>query len=298
MDTSSYPVMAASKLPERRHGVFTRAEALSYGWSDRRIRSPEFMPLLHGVYCRSDMSVDHNLLCEAASLVLPPDAIVTGRSAATLRGVPLAKTWDRIEVLVSGAKYMNRRRGLRCWSVRSAPFEHDPWCGIRVATPLRAALDLLAQKPLHRAVAAVDALLRSGAVRLPELTRYLGGRSDRGIRRANTALQYLDSRAESPPESELRVLLTTQGIDVVPQAEVHDGPSFVARVDLAVRRRRVAVEYDGSWHGEPAQFARDQARLRRLKQCGWTVVVVTARDLYDSPTSVVTRVKAAMATSA
>jgi very-short-patch-repair endonuclease len=41
----------------------------------------------------------------------------------------------------------------------------------------------------------------------------------------------------------------------------------------------VALEYDGHWHAEPGQFARDRARLNRLTAAGWRVVFVTAADL-------------------
>ena len=34
-----------------------------------------------------------------------------------------------------------------------------------------------------------------------------------------------------------------------------DGRAFVARVDLAYPEQRIAIEYDGAWHGERGQFA-------------------------------------------
>jgi very-short-patch-repair endonuclease len=43
---------------------------------------------------------------------------------------------------------------------------------------------------------------------------------------------------------------------------------FVARVDLAFPDRRVAIEYDGPWHGEPGQLARDRRRLNALVTAG------------------------------
>ena len=56
---------------------------------------------------------------------------------------------------------------------------------------------------------------------------------------------------------------------------------FVARPDFAWPDRKVALEYDGLWHGEPRQFARDRQRLNRLQAAGWRVVFVTAADLRD-----------------
>jgi very-short-patch-repair endonuclease len=65
----------------------------------------------------------------------------------------------------------------------------------------------------------------------------------------------------------------------VAQYEVRCGGRFVARVDVAWPGRRLALEYDGAWHGEARQFARDRQRLNRLTAAGWRVVSVTKDDL-------------------
>jgi very-short-patch-repair endonuclease len=57
----------------------------------------------------------------------------------------------------------------------------------------------------------------------------------------------------------------------------------VGRVDFAWPDQKVAVEYDGLWHADSKQFARDRRRLNRLREAGWTVVFVTAADLHDPP---------------
>lgn len=56
----------------------------------------------------------------------------------------------------------------------------------------------------------------------------------------------------------------------------------------------VAVEYEGVWHGEsPQQVAADRRRLNRPTEAGWTVVFVTAADLYH-PDRVLARIAAAL----
>ena len=58
---------------------------------------------------------------------------------------------------------------------------------------------------------------------------------------------------------------------------------------------KVAVEYEGAWHGEsPQQVAADRDRLIRLADAGWTVIFVTARDLRR-PERLIARVAAALA---
>jgi very-short-patch-repair endonuclease len=53
----------------------------------------------------------------------------------------------------------------------------------------------------------------------------------------------------------------------------------------------VAVEYDGAWHAEGAQFPRDRRRLNALVAAGWVVLHLTAGDLRE-PVAVVERVRA------
>ena len=66
----------------------------------------------------------------------------------------------------------------------------------------------------------------------------------------------------------------------------------MARVDSAWPERRVAVEYDGVWHGQ--NVGRDRRRLNELTAAGWTVVFVTAADLAD-PVALVARIGAVLA---
>ena len=81
--------------------------------------------------------------------------------------------------------------------------------------------------------------------------------------------------------------------DPVAQFEVMDGRRLVARVDFAWPERKVALEYDGLWHAEEAQFAKDRDRLNRLREAGWQVVFVTAADLRR-PHRLLARVAAAL----
>ena len=110
--------------------------------------------------------------------------------------------------------------------------------------------------------------------------------------RARRAVGLADERAESPPESVLRVVLRCAGLAPVPQYVVRDAEGrFVARVDLAFPDVRIAVEYDGAWHGRPGELARDRRRHNALVAAGWTVVHITAADMH-APDRVVASVTA------
>ncbi len=68
-------------------GAFRGSEAvansdLTYG----QLRGPAFVRLFRDVYLPAGMPVTHEIRCQGAALALPGEAVITGRSAATLRG--------------------------------------------------------------------------------------------------------------------------------------------------------------------------------------------------------------------
>ncbi len=88
-----------------------------------------------------------------------------------------------------------------------------------------------------------------------------------------------DPRAESLPESELRVVLTVGGHHAVPQYRILRHGREVARLDLAIEETKTAIEYDGRWHEDAKQRLLDEARRERLVAEGWRFVIVTADKL-------------------
>jgi very-short-patch-repair endonuclease len=103
-----------------------------------------------------------------------------------------------------------------------------------------------------------------------------------GSARAREACALADGSAESPQETRLRLLIARSSLPpAVAQFTVRDDIGFVARVDFAWPDRKVAVEYDGLWHAESGQFARDRQRLNRLHAAGWRVFFVVASDLHQ-----------------
>jgi very-short-patch-repair endonuclease len=69
---------------------------------------------------------------------------------------------------------------------------------------------------------------------------------------------------------------------------------LIGRVDFAYPELKIAIEYDGLWHAEPGQFAKDRSRLNRLFAAGWRVIFVTAVDLHR-PARLCARVAAELA---
>ncbi|GAA3060614.1 hypothetical protein GCM10010464_26380 [Pseudonocardia yunnanensis] len=216
------------------------------------------------------------------ALALPAGAVITGRSAATIRGVPLSWPDDDVQVLAPPEMRLGHRGGL---NVRRTGIEHvdwEPWAGGRLATPMRLALDLLLGRALPDAVADLDAVLRARLVERAAVAMMVAQRSDNGIVVARRAVELADPRAESLPESKLRVHLVLDGLAPVPQYWIQDAGGRIARVDLAFPEHKIAIEYDGDWRdGETWALNRDRDRLNRVHAAGWDVVFVTAPLLRD-----------------
>jgi very-short-patch-repair endonuclease len=111
-----------------------------------------------------------------------------------------------------------------------------------------------------------------------------------GAARVRKAVPLVDPRAESAPESRVRVALALAGLAPEPQYEVRVGARFLARVDFAWPAAKVALEYEGAYHFEDGQIVRDDERIAELRAAGWIVIRISAADLRNLDT-VVERVR-------
>ncbi|RBY79993.1 hypothetical protein DQ239_02535 [Blastococcus sp. TF02-09] len=263
----------------------------------RQLSSRVWRPLFRGVYADAELPDTHEIAIAGASLITPSTAVFSGRSAACLLGADqLVDASTPVEVTVPEADRFGPVAGLR---IRRAVVPESDVRSVRrysCTTPVRTAVDIARHEELPGSVIALDVLLRRGLVDAGRLAEAVAAvPTGRGSRRARLAEALADGRAESPPETVVRVLLRTAGLAPVPQFVVRDEHGrFVARVDLAFPGQRVAVEYDGAWHGHPGQLARDRRRLNALVAAGWRVVHLTAADLHD-PARVLAAVASALA---
>lgn len=281
--------MTKKTKPHELTDVFRGSLARAEGYvTEAQLRGPMFRRLFQDVYAPAHLPVTHELRCRGAALIAPKEAVLTGRSAATVLGVELAKPYDPVEFVVPEENRFGPVRGMHVRRTAIKRRESRPWQGIRIGRPVRVALDLMLRlsprtsswvRRLRIAVPDVDAFLRSGLVSAQQLEHVLFQRRNRGIRLARQAFALSDSRAESLPESELRVILTSGGLKPIPQYKILKKGREVARLDLAIRETKTAVEYDGLWHRKRRQIRLDKARRKRLMAEGWNFVVVTAEKL-------------------
>jgi hypothetical protein len=275
--------------------VFRARDAIRDGLlTHDALRSTAWRRLYRGVYADADLPDVLDVRIRGARLIAPATAVFSGRTAAHLHGAPeLADVRGLpVEVTVPAGVRFGPVHGLRVRRVDLPSADVSQVRGWQCTTGLRTALDIARWEPLPEAVAGLDLLLTRRVVGEVALRDAAGAGIGRGSRQARRAVDLADARAESQPESKLRVILTLAGLPPVPQHVVRGpGGEFLARVDLAYPDLRVAVEYDGAWHAEDGQFARDRRRLNQLTAAGWAVLHVTAADLRD-PALLVERVRA------
>ncbi|MGY1693285.1 endonuclease domain-containing protein [Geodermatophilus sp. SYSU D00814] len=282
--------------PELRGRVFRGSSVVSAGLlTENELRGPAWRRVFRDVYACTTVDLTHRLRARAAAVLVVPGAVVSGRSAAVLWGPDLAGPADDVELTVPPDRCRVRVPGIR---VRRAALTGDQVTrrsGVAVTTAAATAVAVAASGPFEEAVVALDRFVAAGVVDLATIRHAAATATGRGCRQVRAAAALADGLAGSPQETRLRLLVHRSGLPrPVAQFTVRDDRGFVARVDLAWPGHRLAVEYDGRWHGDPAQFVADRRRLNRLTEAGWRVLFVTAEDLRR-PARLVARIAAALA---
>jgi hypothetical protein len=264
--------------------------------TEDQLRSSAWRRLRRDVYVDAALPVTHRLAACGVLAVAPAGAVFGGVTAAVLwGGEQFARPGDPVEVVLPPGLRWRPAPGV---VVRTAPLTGDVVVdgrGLPRTSRVRTAVDLARRGTLDDGVVLLDRLVHAGVVRLDDVRDAVAVLPRcRGSRLAREIADLADGLAESPQETRVRLVLRRGGLPTpVAQYRVFDRDGFVARVDFAYPELRLAIEYDGAWHGGPGQLASDRRRLNRLTAAGWRVVFVTAQDLHD-PEALVQRVHAAL----
>jgi Protein of unknown function (DUF559) len=283
-------------------GPFRGSAALAAGLLTRaRLYGPRFRRVYPDVYVPADRELDLVTRSLAAHLLVRDrGGVLAGYAAAAVLGVDCAPDGAQAEVLLATNSRPHPGLLIHRGTATGADLTvvGDTAVGdLRVTSPLRTAWDLARRLPLVEAVVVVDALARGGAgggeaaggggpigggfAPGELLARRAAEPGARGSRRLVEAVALADPRAESPPETRLRVALVRAGL---PRAEVQfpvlDEYGFeLARADLAYPAAKLAIEYDGSVHFEPRRARRDRERDGELAAIGWQTLRLVADDI-------------------
>jgi hypothetical protein len=270
---------------------FIGSEAVASGVVTPYALRSRFSAIHPDVYVAADTELTARLRAHASWLWSRRRGVVAGRSASALHGAKWTDDRASAELLYDYRRPPSR---IRTWSDRVADDEIQVITGIPATTPARTALDLACRYPVGKAVAAIDALVRATDLKAIDVEilaeRYRGRR---GIRRARIALSLVDSGAESPRETWLRLLLIRAGFPP-PQTQipVYDKyGALVAVLDMGWEDLQLGIEYEGDHHRtDRRQFNRDIRRAEAVAELGWIDLRVTAE---DTPGGIIARVSAA-----
>lgn len=275
--------------PAGLHGAYLRSDLVAaHGETTLRhaIARGSLRPLWRGVVVESARVADVWTRAAAAQLATDPRAVITLQTAARLHGCEAVDS-TRTHVLLPYGCGTRSRGGL---AVHHGGFLGDDvveLAGLRVLCLERVAADLLCSSRPQDGLAVADEVLRMAGKRHEEVRREIGyriaARADpRGTVRAAGVLELASPRAESAPESRLRMALIEHGFPV-PEVNfwVRDiGGQRIWRVDLAWPSMRIALEYDG-YEAHVGREEKDEARAEDLRGRGWIVVRVDRHDLRD-----------------
>lgn len=277
--------------------VFRGSTAVRNGWlTPKQLRGPAWRRLRQDVYADARLDITHRVLVTAVGLTLPPGAGFAGVSAAAMWGQPdLAGAADPVEVVLPPGRRWSPAEGVRVRALLAGRelVRRGRWlCTSRVDT----AVDLIRFAGVQDGVVLLDRLVRSRFVALEEVRRAVENLpACPGRTRARKVAGLADGLAESEQETRLRLLLHGSGLPAsVAQHRIFDTEGFVAKVDLAFPDWKIAIEYDGLWHGERRAFLDDRRRLNRLVAAGWIVLHVTVADL-QRPEQLLARLRALIA---
>jgi len=278
------------EIPGARHGACTRSQAIA-ALGDRgvreAIRSGALVPLWPRVLVDGGRLLRLHTRAAAAVLLAGPGAVLCGRTAASLHGCSAART-ATVHVQLPYDRRTRPQDGLRIHQGPIAEQDVVEIDGLPVLMLDLVVSELLCRDDRREALACADQAVAMrpqpewAAFRASVQDRLLSRVDRRGTKRAAALLQIVDGRAESPPESWLRLLVVEAGFplpDVQHRVLDLDGEPLY-RLDLAWPELRIALEYDG-YEAHVGRAARDAARDEDLARRGWVTVRASATDLRN-----------------
>lgn len=224
---------------------------------------------------------------QAALIAVGPPAVLSGATSLALHGISVADE-PTVHLTVPYARRVESRPGLAVHRAEFTEFDMIEIEGLPAFSLDLALADFLCDGDKRTAFAALDEAMRGLAadhcLKLRENVRdrILDRRSKRGIHRAQMLLTLATGKAESPPESILRLIVVEAGLPI-PEAQYEitaiDGRKLYV-LDMAWPALRIALEYDGFVAHEERR-EHDAERDERLAGRGWVTIRAAAADLRD-----------------
>lgn len=270
---------------------FTAAEARGLGVSRvvlRRLLDRHLVrEVVRGGYVVAQVRDTLEVRAAALRLVVPDSAVVTDRTAAWHHGVdvlPRLAAHEPVPIDVFSREGSRLRRPGVASGIRELRDTDVVLVrGIRVTSPLRTALDLGRLLPRYDAIGALDAFVRLGVCEQELAWGVHRFKGYRGVLQLRELVPLADPRAESMPESALRLHGKDAGLpSLQPQLSVCDRWGVeVYRLDLGLPELKYGADYHGErFHTGKENEAHDGERSEWLEGDGWELDVFWKHDVY------------------
>ncbi|WP_245192085.1 endonuclease domain-containing protein [Amycolatopsis azurea] len=224
---------------------------------------------------------------QAALLVVGRPVAVSGATSLALHGIS-AVDESRVHVTVPYSRRIKSKPGLTVHQADFRPSDVVELDGLATFSLDLALADFLCDGDKRTAFAALDEAMHGLApdhvrvLRENVRDRLADRRDQRGIHRALLLLDLATGKAESPPESILRLIVVEAGFPV-PEVQYEittiEGRKLYV-LDLAWPSRRIALEYDG-FASHEERHGYDAERDARMAGRGWVTIRASAADLRD-----------------
>lgn len=269
--------------------IIVASEALAAGVVTRQMLRKQYFKIYNNIYAQEGVRLTASDRALAAWLWSRGEATLVGHSAAAMLGTRWLPDDGPAEIAHA---YQPGPPGI---VIHRGALADDEVCvrgSLDCTTPARTAYDLGRRVDGDTAIVRIDALLNATGCTPAEVhaiaDRYPGARH---IRRLRGSLALVDGGAESPKETELRLLLVRSRLPQ-PVTQIRVGKR---RVDMGWPQWKIGVEYDGEHHWtNPDDYAADIERLEYLAAQGWTIIRVSSRQLRYDRAGVLRRVRSAL----
>ncbi|WP_169514009.1 endonuclease domain-containing protein [Agromyces subbeticus] len=245
-------------------------------------------------------------LCRAYEQLLRTGEAFSHTTAALLYGAPLPAAHAALRPLHVLSPTPTRSRTGGTVEHRSrAGFPVVLRFGLPVVEPVAMWLQLASAISREDLTAVGDFLVTGvlhGRAREPALADHAAlaaaidvGTGGRGMSGARWALERIRVGAASRPETLLRLVMAAAGLPepVIGPAVVVAGGTLTLHPDLAYPELRLAIEYEGDGHRDPARWERDIERRELFEDAGWRVIRVTRNALFRDPDALIARIRRA-----
>lgn len=251
------------------------------------VRAGKIIRVRRGVYALQPPDITGRLA--ALDMASGTRIVVCMQTAAEMYGFDTEPD-ERLHILDPGIRIrpspelmVHQRVGAPLRKVRGRLATAPAWTAVEIARTLR--------RP--RALAVLDAALHADRCTRAELVAAAAEQKGRrGIVHVRELVQIADGRAESPMESEARLVFLDGGLPTPElQYETIDLHGKLWRVDFAWPDAKVVAEYDSvEWHANPEAWKHDRMKTARLQECGWVSIPMVVDDVRKHPYELVSRV--------